>query len=392
MINYVDENHPNVENICITDGFLPWAVNYHKTLPDFKKRQVTTVLVEMFSKLFNGRISTVFVWVNFSFIFLSGILVYYLARLYSLSHIEALLSTIFFLTAFSILLAYFIPIATYDEPIQYFFILLSFVALKKKIKGLFVLFFTIAMLTRESSVLLLPAITLFLMDINFRKIYEEKIKIILVILTVSLPIILYVFYLLWFYNMNPQQFVETKTVLLDKFMNYKKNFKDLENISRTILSFTSVYLLPVFFIIIFKRKHKLILLDTKLMYAFWISFFLNTVIVLLSVYAEESRVFTLPLLFIFPIFGKIIRIVIRFSPQFLKYMVHPKRLLFLVSITVIGWILFNQVYKLTSFKMTENLYREYNTISFLIIGIVCVSLFYLQSQGLRNNNQKINSK
>ena len=132
MINYVDENNQQEKNFCVSDEFLAWAVDYHKMLPDFKKRQVTTFLVEQIHQIFNVRVSVSFTVLNFLVFFFCGFLIYYLAKLYLLSHIQAIVSVVFFYSSFSILLAFFIPIATYDEPIQYFFIVLSFIALKKK--------------------------------------------------------------------------------------------------------------------------------------------------------------------------------------------------------------------------------------------------------------------
>ncbi|OFY96008.1 MAG: hypothetical protein A3K10_08390 [Bacteroidetes bacterium RIFCSPLOWO2_12_FULL_31_6] len=376
MINYVDENHPNSEDLCVTDGFLPWAVDYHKTLPEFKKRPITTLVIENFKKAFNLKTSIAFVWVNFSFIFLCGFLIYYLAILYSLSHLSSLMSVVFFYSSFSVLMAYFIPIATYDEPIQYFFILSSLIALRKKIMSLFVVTFTLAIITRESSLILMPAIVLFLIDIDFRKIFQNKIKTILLLIPIFFPVVLYALFLRWFYKINPQIIDETKSVLSDRFLNYQKNFRDIENISRTILSFTSVCLLPIFLVTFHKLTNKSTSCEPKLIFAFWVTFCINTVIILLSVFAEESRVFTLPLLFLFPIYGKIIRSVLNFSPSFIRYIIHPKRIIFLFLIVVLSWVFFDFAYKLTTFKMSDNLYREYNTFSIIMIGLIILYRSY----------------
>ena len=69
MINYVKEGEPKQTGLKISDRFLSYAVNYHKTLPDFQKRQVTTTIIEWVANVFNLRIAVSFVWVNFSFIF-----------------------------------------------------------------------------------------------------------------------------------------------------------------------------------------------------------------------------------------------------------------------------------------------------------------------------------
>ena len=45
MINYVENDQPANQSLTISEGFLSWAVDYHKTLPDFKKRPTTTYLM-----------------------------------------------------------------------------------------------------------------------------------------------------------------------------------------------------------------------------------------------------------------------------------------------------------------------------------------------------------
>jgi hypothetical protein len=91
------------------------------------------------------------------------------------------------------------------------------------------------------------------------------------------------------------------------------------------------------------------------------------VVVLVAVFAQESRVFTLPLLLIFPFFGKIIHQLIDFSTPFIDYLKCSKRVLVLFFSTSIAWLGFEQLYKLTGFDMNDNLFREYNTLSVFFI-------------------------
>lgn len=375
MINYTDENNQDEEFELVSNGFLNWAVDYHKTLPDFKKRPITTYLIEVISDLFDFKIGLSFVLVNFVFHFFCGFLLYYLAKLYSLSHIESLLGVVFYYCSFSILLAYFIPIATYDEPIQYFFILLSFIALRKKVMSLFVLFFTLAIITRENTLILLPGIAFYLLEINYRKVFQGIGKTILVLIPMVLPVVFYIIYLFWFYGENPEIVEETKAILSNKFSKYEHNFDDLESSVRTVLSFSSIFLLPLFLLRIDFKKKVLLDFEASLIRAFWATFFINTLVVLLSVYAEESRVFALPLFFLFPFFGKIIKQSIVFSKAFLTYLFHLKRIAFLVVAVAFSWVVFDYVYGLTTLKMDENLYIEYNV---FVVFVIALMLSYEQ--------------
>lgn len=373
MINYVDENHSPQEEYIVTDGFLPWAVDYHHQLLEFKKRPVAVFLIEKLAQVFNLRISLAFVFVNFFLQFLGGLLVYYLSRLYQYQHKEALLSAIFYFFSFSILLAYFIPIATVDEPAQYFFILLSFIALQKQKYIILVITLTLAAITRETSLLLLPVMVLFFMNLDLKKLFEQKIKILKVVIIGGLPVLFYIFYSIWFYKMNPQLVGETKALLGQKFTYYKtKNFLDFGHTIRTILSIISVNLVPIFLIFYYRAKCKFNAFESKLLIAFWMMFSINFVLAMISAYAEESRVFTLPYLILFPIYGKILIGVVRFDKQFLIYLRNWKPLLIILIIGVFSWGVFKIGYQLTNFKPHENLnlFVEYNTMAVLFIVLV----------------------
>ncbi len=366
MVNYADKNQPKNETLLIANGFLSWAVNYHKTQPDFKKRPITTFLIEFVANVFELRIALAFVVVNFLFLFLCGFLIYYLAKLYSLSHSESMLSALFFYCSFSVLLAYFIPIATYDDPIQYFFILLSFIALKQRQLIFFSLSFTIAIIARESSIILLPGIVLFILDIDFSKVFQEKIKIMKRLVVEAFPVIFYFLFLVWFYSENPEIYEESKNYLKEnRFGVYEKNFRNIGNFIRTFLSFSSVMLLPISLLIIFKKER----FNNRLTNAFWLTVVLNTGVVLLSVFAEESRVFALPLLILFPIFGGYL-VKVKFSENFIRYIIVYKRLVPLVLVTVVSYFFYEFLYGLTDLNSEENFYVEYNTLAALIVGII----------------------
>lgn len=381
MINYTDQNHPNTENSCLTDGFTPWAVNYHNTLPDFKKRPFTSLLVGIVSNTFSLRVSVAFVWVNYFFLFFSGFLVYYLSLLYLNTSWKALVSVCFYYTSFSVLLAYFIPIATYDEPIQYFLILASLLALKKEQLMVFALLFSLAVIARENSLLMLPGILFFLTGFHLKTLWIDKLTSIKYLLACSFPVVVYAVYLSWFFAANPEAIHQTTDTLSRKFSIYQQNFQDAEHISRTLLSFVSVTLLPLFLILYHRFKVSRTRFHQKMFSAFWLTFFINTPIIFLTVFAEESRVFYLPFLFLVPVAGKLITDVISFSPEFLKYLLSYKRLLLIVVIVTFSWWFFQYLYTFTHLPMNENLYREYHVGGCIFIGLILMYQNYLKKKG-----------
>ncbi len=373
MVNYVDANHPKNDKLIVTDGFLPWAVDYHHYLLENKKRPVTVFLIEKLAQVLNLRISLSYVFVNFFLLFLGGLLVYYLAILYQLRHKIANLSVVAYFLSFSILLAYFIPIATVDEPAQYVFILSSFIALANQRFLMFIISFILAIITRETSFLLLPVMLLFFMGIDFKNVFKEKLKIIRTGAIGLFFVLFYIGYLSWFYKMHPELIDESKVWISEKFLNYKtKNFLDFDHSIQTLMSIISVNLLPIFLIIYYRIKHQVSPLESKLFSAFWITFSINFVLVILSAYVEESRVLTLPYLILFPIFGKILNKVIRFNKAFFKYFFNWKNILLLLAVTTLSWKLFKLGSKLTNYKPHENLnlFVEYNTLAILFIVLV----------------------
>jgi hypothetical protein len=367
MLNYQEEENQDKEQQLVKEDFLHWTVNYHQTLPDFKKRPLTTFLINQLSDLVNIHVSLAFVLINFTFTFLCGLLIYSLAKIHGLTITESIWSVVFFFTSYTILLAYFIPLNTYDEPIQYFFILLSLIALRKRLSILFILCFSLAMIARENTILLLPGLFIFLLDINSSSFFSEKIKLLKSIVLLTIPVVVYTGFLILFYHYNPKILTATQEVMSLRFSLHEKNFRDLENISRTFLSFSSVYLLPCFLLFLYHIKHPQQLIKNNWIKAFFITFLVNTVVVLVAVFAQESRVFTLPLLLIFPFFGKIIHQLIDFSTPFIDYLKCSKRVLVLFFSTSIAWLGFEQLYKLTGFDMNDNLFREYNTLSVFFI-------------------------
>lgn len=370
MINYKNESKPNAKCVYITDGFLSWSVNYHKTLSDFKKRPLTSLLIEKVSSTFNIKISYAFVLVNFTLTFACGLLIYYLSHLFFHSHQIAIISAIIYLCSFSVLFAYFIPIATYDEPIQYFFLFLALIALKKNHSILFVGSLTMAIIARESSIFLIPGFIILMFRLNPKDHSNKKRIFLKAIMLNAIPLILYFIYLSLFYRINPESNELSTTYLSQRFSLIEKNFRNMPNITRTILSFASVYFLPLFLLIYFQKKFKTSIFYADWIKAFWITFFINTFVVLIAVFAEEARVFALPLIFLFPFLGQIISLLFPVKPSFFG----SKTVFMAVSLSVIisflFWMLIKRIYNVTDLNLHNNLYEEYHTICFFFMLLI----------------------
>ncbi len=362
MINYTSTDASN--RFQIEDEFINWAVNYHSTNLEFKKRQLTTFLIKIVSKSLNVRLSVAFCVVNFTFLLLSGMMLFYLSLLYKLSINEAIVSIVFFYLSFSVLFAYFIPIATYDEPIQYFMVIVSFFFLKRKKFFFFILSISIAVISRETTLLLFPSLFFFVLN-DYKSILKERKKLLLSFIYLGLPVIIYFFYVYWFYGQNQDIIVESSHILTEKFLTYKRNFQDTNYTLQSLLSLFSVVFLPLF-IIYHRRK----IIPDYMKKAWILTFVINTTLIIIAVNAEESRVFYLPFLLILPLMGRLIKEMIKLKKSDLLAMLAPFNL-FIIITTVIGsWLIFTKLYELTDLNMNQNLYIEYNTLSVLFVVLV----------------------
>ena len=288
----------NENNLKISHYFLRSQIDYHAELPPFARRPLTTLLMYAFIGFLGVKAGYAFILVNFSLLVLSGYLLYRLSLTLKASKRQALLNMMVYFASFSILFAFFPPVFTYDEPLQYCFLFASLIYFFTGKRLGFVLFFSLAMIARETSVLLLPA----LLYTENRKI--KWISIWFYIkrnLYLSLPILIYVIYLVIFMYAN-NLFGDASTEMTRRWSCFLENFESKKN---TLESLVSIYLTLGFFttasILLRSPNNQLGSLTT----AFWITVLINTPIVILSAFARESRLFALPLLFIWPIFTQL---------------------------------------------------------------------------------------
>lgn len=361
MLNYVENENIGNNSVGLQGGYLNWAVNFHDNFPDFRKRPTTTFLIKQLAKSLGVKNNLSFVIVNFTFLFCSGILLYYLAKLYRLSDSEALVSVVFYMASFSVLLAYFIPIMSYDESIQYFFIFLSLIGLKKKNYPLFIFSITIAIITRESTLILFPGFLLYISPASGK--VSNWIKVLFIL---AIPVFIYVIYLLMFFGNNQDVLNETQGILKTRFLHYERNFRNIGQVTQTLLSMFSVLCVPLF-LLLYKPTFLVLKREKN---AFWITLIINTIIVLLSVYAEESRVFALPLIFLIPFYGKIILSYISYSK--IKLLIKPINLFIILLVIFASWYGFGFLYKITPTGVDGNVFREYNTMAVMFITTIII--------------------
>ena len=325
----------NENNTRISHGFLKSQIEYHQEIAPFARRPVTSLLINLAMDEWGLRSGHAFILINFTALFLSSLLLFRLSIILRASRWQALGNMTLYFLSFSVLFAFFPPVFSYDEPLQYCFILGALIALEKRKHFPYILFFTMALITRETSMLLLPAF-IFLFAARPGK-ADEKInhlatiwRIIrqgkdqrllrqasghsnldyqekkeardygLLLFLIVLPLIVYGVYLL-FFLFGFDQFQDTRIEITSRYSCFLENF---ENTKNTVESMTSLYLALAPFLYLVAVNY------TEYRHRPWVRAFLltaaiNTPLVILTAFARETRLFALPLLLLWPVFLQI---------------------------------------------------------------------------------------
>ncbi|MBK9590783.1 MAG: hypothetical protein IPO32_04480 [Crocinitomicaceae bacterium] len=297
----------NEKNQIISESEIQYIVDVHKTEITFCRRPLTTYLVESASDFFQITIGFAFILVNFFLLGLSGILLFHLSEKLGATKKIATINMVVYLLCFSNVFAFFPPVYSYDEPLQYCLIFVSFLLFFQERWLLFILAFSLAIIASESSVILLPAMTLFLLNFKETKIGPEKFKFYIKRLTIlSIPVLVYLGFLIIFIQTH-ELGTASQSDLDSRFKAIELNFATSQAASETIISFFIILGLPLYFLYSVSRNRVLTLQQSKLINAFLLTVLINTLVVLFMTKAREVRLFALPLFFIWPIFSTIFK-------------------------------------------------------------------------------------
>ena len=415
----------NENNTRISHGFLKSQIDYHQEIAPFARRPITSSLINLAMDGWGLRAGHAFILINFTALFFSSLLLFRLSVILRGDRLRALGNMVFYFLSFSILFAFFPPIFSYDEPLQYCFILAALIAFVKRKHVQYILFFTMALVTRETSLLLLPAIIFLFTErrgkaakevndikvspsgiqkkegqsrskqipersnLDYRVIrdarhYSPR------LLLIALPVILYGVYL-FFFLFSYDQFQNTRIEIASRYSCFLENF---ENTKNTIESITSLVLALAPFLyltavhygehmmhreqILKKATNGLTTVETHTNQNFqpWIAAFLltaaiNTPLVILTAFARETRLFALPLLFLWPVFLQV------FGPQlklfisrnlYVKTFSNWRYLLAFIGLNTLNYWFCFRVYR--EYGLGENtFFAEYLFIVNLLMGL-----------------------
>ncbi len=342
---------PNVDSMLNENNdrlslvFLKSQIRYHQEFAPFARRPLTSMLIETTAQVFDIPLGKAFVWVNFFLLFLSGVLLYTLSRALYASQKQGLGNMVAYFLSFSVLFSFFPPVFSYDEPLQYCLILLALWAVVQRQWLLYVLFFTLSLITRETSVLLIPALFFFCPGIpNEKKPSHTHLKRYAVLFS---PVLLYGLFIGYYLETN-DLWGATQNEMSSRFGCFLENF---ENTKNTIESLTSLFLSlgPFLYLtyVLLKRK-TVATFDKKWLHAFLLTVALNTPLVFLTSFARESRLFALPLFFLWPVFSQLFGRELRLVTHRVTYSQlakNPRYILVFLGLTLFNYLFCFQVYK-----------------------------------------------
>jgi hypothetical protein len=262
------------------------AVHGDGSDPAFARRPWTTISIAALTAI-GLTPKQAFIAVGLIGFFIAGALVFLIAMRLGLGERSALWSQALFHLSPTVLCAWFDPLYTYDEPIQYAAVLVALLALLHQRWIVYVPALMIALMARETSLLLLPACILIAS--------KRKLTIIASLVSVAL-------FIAWLMIAPHGTSVSALSTDLARRADYLSFNFSAERIGETIGFLVLVLALPLFLLI-----RQRIALPPAWFRGFIMVLALNVPLVLVGGYAREARLFALPLVIAWPWLGTVLQ-------------------------------------------------------------------------------------
>lgn len=285
----------------INHGFMQEVYEYHLQHPAFMRRPLTSYTIEGVHNLLGLSYANSFILVNFGFLFFCGIALFALVKSIKQNNTHALGSVFLFYTSFAVLFGFMIPVYAYDEPMQYLLIFLSLIFLVNKKWPAFATTFFLAVLARETSLLLIPGLLILLAS---KKHWHKDVIFLRTGFSLLLIGVVYLFVLHYVGSSTDYGGLALEYMKNDRFSHYQYNFQSLAYGLESLVSFILAIGLPMFILLEYAGHFKLKKTYQRWYLAFFATVFLNTILVLVSAKAQEARLFALPLIFAWPMLAK----------------------------------------------------------------------------------------
>lgn len=380
----VSDSMLNENNTKLSHVFLASQIRYHQEFAPFARRPLTSLLIEGSSGIFGITLGESFVLVNLLLLFFSGLLIYKISLKLNATRGQALFNQVSYFLTFSILFAFFPPVFSYDEPLQYCLIMLGILALIREKWLYYIPIFLLAIIARESTIFLIPGLAIIFsgFSLNSNNMWSLSVKRKLILLFVPLP--LYVIYLglfLWITGI----WKETSEVAANRLSCFFQNFGTYASSVESIVSFFLVLGPSLYFLYMSNKPKIFSALEKKYVQAFLLAVVINTPIVMLATLAREARLFALPLIFLWPLtgqlFGKELTLLMKPSLYFDCFRDWRYSMLLLL-LSLIGYVVAFRWY-VPSFSPKDNFFNEYLFVQLFIMSLHFLLVTFLHKN--RNN-------
>jgi hypothetical protein len=346
MLNLNSWEYMNPEK-GLNEAYLDEVITYHQTEPTFARRPVTTQAVLALHRITGLTKAQSFVLFNFVVLWLTGIVICIAALFQTKNLRNALLSSLLYWLSFPVLFAFFPTIYSYDDPLLYLFLAMTLLSIQLGNQWSAAAMFALAIVSRESAVILLPGIMVLYNDgfklANLKTSWKKWWP----FLVVSLA---YLAALVWQqYGSGDQSFSNDTS---RRFATLLFNFQNRQFAVESIISAILVCSLP-FLSWYYSGR------NSANRRAFMLTLILNTLIVLVFTQARESRLFMLPLFFWFPLAGQL---VLQKATEIIEHLrvTLNWRMALLYVLAIVGyWFMAFLVYQPTAMLPYENWHQEY---------------------------------
>ena len=264
---------------------------WHDQVGPLASRPLMSALIRALATL-SGSLTVGYVGAILGSYWIAGLALQHAAR--RLAHDRGIATLVVFGASFTVLFAFFAPVYSHDDLLQYAFVFFALAWLDERPwrAGLLL---CLAMIARETTVLLIPGLTLLLWFRPDTGTTVGRRKTLAVVAVVLLPAAFYLFYrrLLPFPD------------VADRFEHWRFNFESTNRAFESLLSpLLALLVVGAVASIAYRVQPESIRRYRPWLVAFAVTFAVNTPLVFVATRAREARLFALPLVFVWPIAGE----------------------------------------------------------------------------------------
>lgn len=340
-VTMLNRGHRAWDGRPLGQDYISHVIEEHRAGPDmsFRRRPLTTWCIDALSSSGLTPKAAFMAW-GFGLFLLSGLLIHRLALHHGTAPPHALFAQAAFHLSPTVLCAWFEPMYTYDEPLQYAAFLLGWHAVLKGRTGAAIAALTVALIAHETTLFLLPVIAM-QPDRSRRARW----------LTAAMPVALF---LLFLGILLPAAGLTAPAAAdaTDRLGTIAFNFSTPAMARETIGYLLMTLLLPS---ALLWRSRGRRTRSPQALRAFWIALALNTLAVLVAAKAREARVLALPLLLGWPLLGSAIAEELSLL-QATRWT--PWRMLALIPGTAAAYALARFAFPLSTNVQGDNLWHE----------------------------------